>query len=454
MSLQVLAEGFSAMGVPVFLADVKGDLSGISQPIEPGSRIRERLETIGITDYAPAGSPVVFWDVFGRGGHPVRTTVTEMGPLLLSRLLELNGTQEGVLHVTFRVADDEGLPVLDGGGMVCAAGFVDLHVHFREPGQEEKETVASGSLAAAAGGFTSVVTMPNTDPCIDNPGLVRYVIDRGNEAGLCRVLPAGAVTVGRRGEGLAEMGAFGLSIGEEYGGAGLTLAHEKIWREVKGNYPMPDSEFIISHGMCMPMLAEYGTHEQKGFGYKVGSFVDEDGDGVNDRIRTRTRTPDETEGHQQLRERRRDHFIDADGDGVVSVARTFNETLDGTYGTVLDAQALDRAVIHLVAWILGPGQVEGLIGARLDEALQAGAVLGELEVVAGHLDRHAGLDIPLGHVNAAYVRSHFDAMTLIVPDGPKAREIVFALAMSVGGRVHSRMGGLEAWEVKGEDGLR
>ncbi|MGD2031368.1 MAG: DUF853 family protein [Gammaproteobacteria bacterium] len=113
VSLQVLAEGFSAMGVPVFLADVKGDLSGISQPIEPGSRIRERLETIGITDYAPAGSPVVFWDVFGRGGHPVRTTVTEMGPLLLSRLLELNGTQEGVLHVTFRVADDEGLLLLD-----------------------------------------------------------------------------------------------------------------------------------------------------------------------------------------------------------------------------------------------------------------------------------------------------------------------------------------------------
>lgn len=102
----------------------------------------------------------------------------------------------------------EGLPRLDADGLVLAPGFVDTHVHFREPGEEEKETVATGSRAAAAGGFTSVVTMPNTDPCIDNPGLVRYVIDRGNEAGLCRVLPAGAVTVGRKGEGLAEMGAM------------------------------------------------------------------------------------------------------------------------------------------------------------------------------------------------------------------------------------------------------
>jgi dihydroorotase len=102
----------------------------------------------------------------------------------------------------------EGLPVLEGDGWVLAPGFIDTHVHFREPGEEEKETVATGSRAAAAGGFTAVVTMPNTDPAIDNPGLVRYVIDRGNEAGLCRVLPAGAISPGRRGEGLAELGAM------------------------------------------------------------------------------------------------------------------------------------------------------------------------------------------------------------------------------------------------------
>lgn len=102
----------------------------------------------------------------------------------------------------------EGLPELAADGLHCAPGFIDTHVHFREPGQEEKETVATGSRAAAAGGFTTVVTMPNTDPAIDNPGLVRYVIDRGVEAGLCRVLPAGAISIARRGEGMAELGAM------------------------------------------------------------------------------------------------------------------------------------------------------------------------------------------------------------------------------------------------------
>jgi len=102
----------------------------------------------------------------------------------------------------------EGLPVLDGGGLVLAPGFVDLHVHFREPGQEEKETVETGCRAAAAGGFTAVVTMPNTEPAIDNPGLVRYVIDRGLESGRCRVYPTGAISVGRKGEAMAELGAM------------------------------------------------------------------------------------------------------------------------------------------------------------------------------------------------------------------------------------------------------
>ena len=102
----------------------------------------------------------------------------------------------------------DGLPTLDAGGLVCAPGFIDDHVHFREPGQEEKETVATGSAAAAAGGFTAVVTMPNTEPAIDNPGLVRYVIDRGNEAGLCRVFPTGAISPGRKGEALTEFGAM------------------------------------------------------------------------------------------------------------------------------------------------------------------------------------------------------------------------------------------------------
>ncbi len=113
VTLQVLAEGFSAMGVPVFLSDVKGDLSGLSQPAKAHPKITERIDKIGIEDYAAAASPVVFWDIFGQQGHPIRATVTEMGPLLLARLLELNDTQQGILHVAFRVADDDGLLLLD-----------------------------------------------------------------------------------------------------------------------------------------------------------------------------------------------------------------------------------------------------------------------------------------------------------------------------------------------------
>jgi hypothetical protein len=113
VTLQVLAEHFSRMGVPVFAADIKGDLSGISQPGAPSERLTQRLATLGITDHAFAACPTVFWDVFGEGGHPARTTISEMGPLLLSRLLSLNDTQEGVLTLVFRVADDNGMLLLD-----------------------------------------------------------------------------------------------------------------------------------------------------------------------------------------------------------------------------------------------------------------------------------------------------------------------------------------------------
>ncbi len=113
VSLQVLAEAFSARGVPVFLADVKGDLAGLSQAGTPHPRTDERVATIGMPPPALSAFPVVFWDVFGQGGHHLRTTVSEMGPMLLARLLELNDTQEGVLQVVFRFADEEGLLLLD-----------------------------------------------------------------------------------------------------------------------------------------------------------------------------------------------------------------------------------------------------------------------------------------------------------------------------------------------------
>jgi len=113
VTLQVLAEGFSRIGVPVFMADVKGDLSGISQPGSQNSKINARLETIRIGDYQNRGNPAIFWDIFGNSGHPVRTTISDMGPLLLSNLLELNDTQSGILYACFRVADDQGLLLLD-----------------------------------------------------------------------------------------------------------------------------------------------------------------------------------------------------------------------------------------------------------------------------------------------------------------------------------------------------
>ena len=113
VTLQVLAENFSKIGVPVFMSDVKGDLSGISKPGKDHPKITERVKTIGISDFIFAGSPVIFWDVFGEQGHPIRTTVSEMGPLLLSRLLDLNDTQSGVLNLIFKIADDDGLLILD-----------------------------------------------------------------------------------------------------------------------------------------------------------------------------------------------------------------------------------------------------------------------------------------------------------------------------------------------------
>ncbi|WP_116131912.1 helicase HerA-like domain-containing protein [Tropicimonas sp. IMCC34043] len=117
VTLQILAEGFSAAGVPVFLSDVKGDLAGLSLPGDPQAKTHasftERATKIGLTDYAYRSFPVTFWDIFGQQGHPVRTTLAEMGPLLLARLLDLSEAQEGILNIAFRIADEEGWPLLD-----------------------------------------------------------------------------------------------------------------------------------------------------------------------------------------------------------------------------------------------------------------------------------------------------------------------------------------------------
>jgi uncharacterized protein len=112
VSLQVLAEHFSNIGVPVFMADVKGDLSGISQPGKANPKVEERAKLLGL-EIKPAACPVTLWDVFGEQGHPVRATISEMGPVLLARIFNLNDTQAGVLAIAFKIADDKGLLLLD-----------------------------------------------------------------------------------------------------------------------------------------------------------------------------------------------------------------------------------------------------------------------------------------------------------------------------------------------------
>lgn len=113
VTLQVIAESFAAAGVPAFCADVKGDLSGIAKPGILNDKVRSRAQSVGLSSIDMKAPPVIFWDLFGVDGHPIRATVSEMGPLLLSRLMDLTQAQEGVLNIAFRVADDEGLLLLD-----------------------------------------------------------------------------------------------------------------------------------------------------------------------------------------------------------------------------------------------------------------------------------------------------------------------------------------------------
>lgn len=124
VSLMTLAEAFSQRGTPVFLADVKGDLGGLGQAAEIGSKLQQRLTMLALHDYRPAANPLIFWDLYGQRGHPLRATVSELGPVLLARMLELNDTQEGVLNVVFRVADEEGLLLMDLKDLRAMLAFV------------------------------------------------------------------------------------------------------------------------------------------------------------------------------------------------------------------------------------------------------------------------------------------------------------------------------------------
>ncbi|WP_447905068.1 helicase HerA-like domain-containing protein [Stenotrophomonas sepilia] len=145
VTLMTLAEGFSRRGVPVFLADVKGDVSGLAVPGSGAENLLERAVEIGVADYAPAASPTIFWDLYGKLGHPVRTTVSEMGPTLLSRILELNDTQAGVLDIVFKLADDRGLLLLDMDDLRALLGLV---AEERKDISTEYGLVSAQSIAA------------------------------------------------------------------------------------------------------------------------------------------------------------------------------------------------------------------------------------------------------------------------------------------------------------------
>jgi DNA helicase HerA-like ATPase len=144
VTLQVMAESFSAIGVPVFMADVKGDLTGIARPGAASPRLAERLARLGLPEPAFAGSPVTLWDVFGERGHPLRATISDMGPVLLARMLGLNETQEGVLNLVFRIADERGLLLLDAK---------DLRAMLQYVGENAREfTTAYGNVSSASVG--------------------------------------------------------------------------------------------------------------------------------------------------------------------------------------------------------------------------------------------------------------------------------------------------------------
>ena len=142
VTLQRIAESLSKIGVPVFMADVKGDLAGLSQKGEPKPKIEERIKQLGLENFSYAACPVVFWDAFGTQGHPVRATISEMGPLLLARLLNLNDTQQGVLTLVFKIADDNGLLLLD---------LKDLRAMLQFVGDNAKNfTTQYGNISAAS----------------------------------------------------------------------------------------------------------------------------------------------------------------------------------------------------------------------------------------------------------------------------------------------------------------
>jgi hypothetical protein len=187
VTLQALAQRFSEIGVPVFMADVKGDLSGVAKPGGANPRVAERLKALKVS-VPTEGCPVVFWDVFGKAGHPVRATVSDMGPLLLGRMLDLNETQEGVLALVFKIADDQGLLLLD---------LKDLRAMLQHVGDNAAQfktaygNVSTASIGAIQRGLLALETQGGAkflgEPMLDIGDLMQT---RGSK-GVVNILAAG-----------------------------------------------------------------------------------------------------------------------------------------------------------------------------------------------------------------------------------------------------------------------
>ncbi len=150
VTLQVMAEAFSRIGVPVFAADIKGDLSGISQPGTDNPKIADRVKKLKLSDFSFAACPVTCWDVFGEQGHPIRATISEMGPLLLGRLLNLNDTQDGVLNLVFKIADDNQLLLLDLKDLQAMLQYVGDHA---KDFQTQYGNISAASIGAIQRGL-------------------------------------------------------------------------------------------------------------------------------------------------------------------------------------------------------------------------------------------------------------------------------------------------------------
>lgn len=179
VTLQAMAQAFSSIGVPVFMADVKGDLSGIAKAGGTNAKVNARAQELGVT-LQPAACPVVFWDVFGKAGHPVRATISDLGPLLLSRMLDLNDTQEGVLNVVFRIADDRGLLLLDAKDLRAMLQFVGENAaQF----QTEYGNISAASVGAIQRGLLALENQGAAqffgEPMLDIADLLQTESGRG-----------------------------------------------------------------------------------------------------------------------------------------------------------------------------------------------------------------------------------------------------------------------------------